>query len=282
MFRVPINLIKLMRRKFFRASASTEGRRVSRIEFSAKSVLDPAERTFSVRTGTFFIPMHSIKNTRTDNVYLLRKKRVQFAVLIFLLMTMCSIHAQKAMTIPEISEFKKSVKSVAEKTLTISSDFDQYKHMEFLSNDIKTVGRMQFKAPNLVKWSYIEPFQYSVIFKEGKLLINDEGKKSDVNIGSNQLFKKLNQLIVKSINGDMFDDDEFVMNFSQTDSNTIVTFDSKNTELKKYIKQFVLHFNKQNYAVVEIKMTEPSDDYTRIVFKNRNENQTIKDEVFSN
>ncbi|MET2985338.1 outer membrane lipoprotein carrier protein LolA [Aureibaculum conchae] len=203
-------------------------------------------------------------------------------IVTFLFLGITVIHAQKTMTAQEIVEFKKNVKSVAAKTKTISSDFDQYKHMEFLSNDIKTSGKMQFKVPNLVKWSYTKPFLYSVIFKEGKLLINDEGKKSDVNIGSNKLFKKLNQLIVKSISGDMFDNTEFTMNFVKTTNNYVVTFDSKDAELKKYIKQFVLHFNKQNYAVIEVKMVEPSDDYTQIVFKNRKENQTIKDEVFSN
>ena len=123
---------------------------------------------------------------------------------------------------------------------------------------------------------------YSIVFKEGKLLINDEGKKSDVAIGSNQLFKKLNVLIVKSISGDMFDDTEFTMNFMQTTGSVIVTFNSKDSELKKYIKQFVLYFNDKSYAVTEVKMIEPSEDYTHIVFKNRKENQIIKDEVFSN
>ncbi len=205
--------------------------------------------------------------------------KVIFTVLFFVATV---IHAQTAMTIQEIADFKNNVKSVAEKTKTISSDFDQYKHMEFLSNDIITSGKMQFKAPRLVKWSYTNPFQYSIIFKEGKLLINDEGKKSDVSIGSNTLFKKLNELIVKSISGNMFDDGEFTMNFTKSTNKYLVTFISKDVELKKYIKQFVLHFDKESNAVIEVIMVEPSDDYTRIVFKNRVENQTIKDEVFSN
>jgi len=211
------------------------------------------------------------------------KLKLMFRVIFtFLFLATTAIYAQKAMTANEISDFKKTVKSVAKKTSTISSDFDQFKHMEFLSDDIKTSGKMQFKAPNLVKWSYTKPFQYSVIFKEGQLLINDEGKKSDVNIGSNQLFKKLNVLIVKSISGDMFDDAEFAMNFNKTENHAIITFNSKDVELKKYISKFVLHFDKFSHTVVEVIMVEPSEDYTRIVFKNRKENQTIEDEVFTN
>ena len=213
--------------------------------------------------------------------YLKLKHMPKLILILFLCLGTASF-AQNAMTAQEITNFKQRVKTVAQKTKTIGSDFDQYKHMEFLSNDIKTSGKMLFKSPNLVKWSYTNPFQYSVIFKEDKLLINDEGKKSDVNIGSNQLFKKLNQLIVKSISGDMFDAAEFTMNFSKNAEAYIVTFDSKDEELKKYIKQFVLHFETEKHTVVEVRMIEPSDDYTQIVFKNRKENQVIKDEVFRN
>ena len=196
---------------------------------------------------------------------------------------MGSLTAQETkMTSAEIINFKENVKVMASKTKTIISDFIQYKHMDFLSDDIKTSGKILFKAPNLVKWAYTHPFQYSVIFKGDKLLINDEGKKSDVKIGSSQLFKKLNQLIVNSISGTMFNDDEFIMTFTKTAKFYQVQFSSKDTTLKKYIKQFVLSFDKSSYAVFEVKMIEPSDDYTKIVFKNRKENQIIKNEVFDN
>lgn len=201
---------------------------------------------------------------------------------LFFLLVMGTLSAQTKMTSTEINSFKEKVKVTASKTKTIISDFTQYKHMDFLSEDIKTSGKMLFKSPNLVKWAYTNPFQYSVIFKEDKLLINDEGKKSDVKIGSSQLFKKLNQLIVNSISGNMFNADEFIMTFIKTDKYYQVQFLSKDAALKKYIKQFVLNFDKNKYSVIEVKMVEPSDDYTKIVFKNRKENQAIKNEVFNN
>ncbi len=205
-----------------------------------------------------------------------------YKTLFFLLVMTTTLSAQTKMTSTEINSFKEKVKVTASKTKTIISDFTQYKHMNFLSDDIKTSGKILFKSPNLVKWAYTNPFQYSVIFKGDKLLINDEGKKSDVKIGSSQLFKKLNQLIVNSISGTMFNDDEFIMTFTKTTKSYQVQFSSKDATLKKYIKQFVLNFDKSSYAVFEVKMIEPSDDYTKIVFKNRKENQVIKNEVFNN
>ena len=193
-----------------------------------------------------------------------------------------SFSQEKKLTFSEIKLLKESVKAKSKKTKTILSDFIQLKHLDFLSNDIETFGKLAYKAPNLVKWEYTKPYTYSVIFKEGKLLINDGGKKNSVNISSSKLFKKLNELIIRSISGDMFDDEEFDISYSKSNREYIVKFNSKNDNLNKYIKQFVIHFTLNSYEVHQIKIIEPTDDYTKIVFKNRKENSILDNAVFSN
>ncbi|MCF6346968.1 MAG: outer membrane lipoprotein carrier protein LolA [Flavobacteriaceae bacterium] len=207
----------------------------------------------------------------------------KFIFYIYSLLIIVSVHAQQTqMSQAEIDIFKSRVKTIANNTKTILSDFTQYKHLEFLSNDIKTSGKMSFKAPNLIKWEYTDPYKYSVIFKEDQLLINDDGKKSDVKIGSSKMFKKLNHLIVNSVSGNLFDDNEFDISYYKTDSFYVVKFTSKDKNLSKYIKEFILHFDKRKLHVTEVKMVEPSDDYTQILFKNRQDNIPLKDEVFTN
>jgi outer membrane lipoprotein carrier protein len=139
-----------------------------------------------------------------------------------------------------------------------------------------------FKAPGLVKWEYTHPYQYSVIFKEDKLLINDGGTKSDVDIGSSKMFKKLNQLIVNSVKGTMFDDDDFEISYAKVDKAYKATFVPKDKKIAGYIAAFELLFNKNDGTVQEVKMIEPSLDFTRIVFSNRVLNGTVKDAVFNN
>lgn len=200
--------------------------------------------------------------------------------IIYLLLFMVStIHAQTKMTTIEATLLKEKVKALASKTSTITSDFVQYKHLNFLSNDIVTNGNLAFKMPNLVKWSYVDPFVYSVIFKDENLYINDEGQKSDVNLSSSKLFKQLNKLIVNSVKGDMFDDNEFEINYFKIADNSDVHFTPINKKISKYIKAFHIQFNSKG-DVMEIKMIEPSDDYTRIVFSNRVLNKTVSDAVF--
>ncbi len=186
------------------------------------------------------------------------------------------------MTTAEIVAFKEKVVVVSKATNSMKSDFVQYKHLDFLENDIKTSGKMSFKKPNLVKWEYTNPYKYSVIFTKEKLLINDGGTKSDVNIGSNKMFKKLNQLIVNSVQGNMFNDADFKVKYAKFPNYYKVVFIPKDKKIAKYIASFVLHFSKKEAAVLEVKMIEPSQDYTRIVFKNRVINSNISDAVFTN
>ncbi len=190
------------------------------------------------------------------------------------------LSAQIKMTTIEAKALKTSVKQQADATTTITSDFTQYKHLDFLSEDIQSKGKLAFKAPDLVKWEYIQPFSYSIIFKNQTLYINDDGDKSDMNVGGNKIFTQLNQLITASIRGDLFDDEQFDISYFKKDGNSLVHFMPKDVQFAEFIKTFHITFNPTG-EVVAVKMIEPSDDYTQIVFSGRETNQPLSDADFT-
>ncbi|RMA65722.1 outer membrane lipoprotein carrier protein LolA [Ulvibacter antarcticus] len=208
--------------------------------------------------------------------------RTKYLLLFFVLTTGVFCAQEKVMSAAEIVTFKKQVETTSKATNTIKSDFVQYKHMDFLENDIETSGQLAFKAPGLVKWEYTKPFKYSVIFKEDKLLINDGGTKSKVDIGSSKMFKKLNELIVNSVRGSMFNDSDFDISYSTMNKFNKAVFTPKDKKMAGYIASFELLFDKNDAAVLEVKMVEPSSDFTRIVFSKRVVNSDIPDAVFNN
>lgn len=206
-----------------------------------------------------------------------------YIMILFLSISSFFAEAQEQkMSEVEITSFKQSVNAVAKKITTITTDFVQYKHMDFLSKDIETSGKMFFKEPNSLKWQYKKPYNYSIIFKNGKILIDDEGKKSSHNIGNNKIFGKINKLIVGSVSGNMFDDKEFTISFFKTKTNNMTRLIPKDAALKKHIKQIELTFDNSDFTVVQVKLIESSDDYTRIVLKNKTLNAKIDDSIFTN
>lgn len=193
--------------------------------------------------------------------------------------SMITAGAQTKMSLSEANDLKALVKKQAEMTETITSDFVQYQHIDFLSNDIESSGRMAFKSPNMVRWEYLQPDPYSIVFKNGKLYTDQNGKKSSMDMGSNKVFTQLNQLITSSIKGDMFDTDEFTITYYHKSADNEVHFMPKDEQFAEFINSIHITFNNQG-EVAAVKMLEPSGDFTRIVFRNRKVNVPLAKDVF--
>ncbi len=206
------------------------------------------------------------------------------SIILFLIWcTSLQIGAQEQkMDETETVVFKKAVNEVAKKIKTLSNDFTQFKHLDFLSKDIETSGKMLFKEPNLLLWQYVKPYKYSIVFKNGKININDDGKKNTMDASGSKIFAKINKLIIGSVSGDMFDDKEFAITYFKNKTQIITKLIPKDAALKKYIKQIELTFDKEEATVLQIKLLESSNDFTKILLKNKVLNAKIEDAAFTN
>nr|WP_314492842.1 outer membrane lipoprotein carrier protein LolA [uncultured Chryseobacterium sp.] len=185
-----------------------------------------------------------------------------------------------AMTSAEAKTFVTKVSSETQQIKTLQSDFVQTKKMDFLDKNIVTQGKMSLKSPTTLSWKYTKPYQYSIIFKDNKIFINDQGKKTSVDAKS-KTFEKINKLIVGSSNGKMFSDPEFSVIYLKNTNSNIAKFTPKSAQLLKYIKQIELYFPKNQSTVSQVNMTEASGDTTNIVFKNTKINAPIPASEFS-
>lgn len=210
----------------------------------------------------------------------MKSRVIAFFFLIFVSNIM--VAQEQKMSAAEITSFKTEVEKESKSIKTIKTDFIQYKHMDFLSKDIETSGKMSFKAPNLLNWQYTKPYNYSIVFKNNKVYINDQGKKNTVDAGNSKLFEKINKMIVGSVSGNVFDDKEFTISYFKTKEFYITKLLPKTKEVQKYIKQIDLFFPINDVTVSQVKLIEPSGDFTKIVFKNKQLNAKIDDSAFSN
>ena len=207
--------------------------------------------------------------------------KTKFFLVVFFMMSLSILAQEQKMSTSEIATFKATVEKETKNIKSLKTDFIQYKHMDFLAKDIETSGKMAFKAPNVLNWQYTKPYQYSIIFKNNKIYINDQGNKSTVDAKS-KMFQKINKLIVGSVSGNMFDDNEFSIAYFKTKEFYIAKLIPKTTTVKKYIKEVDLYFPINDATVSQVKLIEPSGDFTRIVFKNKQINVKIDESAFTN
>lgn len=205
---------------------------------------------------------------------------IKYITLLFISFQFIAFGQEVELSGSEATKFRTMVEEGTKDLKSIKTDFVQKKHMEFLTNDIESKGKMYLNAEGMLRWQYSEPNKYSIIFKNNKIFIDDNGKKSTVD-GDQKMFQKISKLISGSVRGNLFDDDEFDIRYYKKDNTIFVKLTPKNKEMTKYISKVILTFQKNDSTVSQVKLIEPSGDYTLIMFKDKQLNVPIDAKVFS-
>ncbi|SDB60996.1 Outer membrane lipoprotein-sorting protein [Flavobacteriaceae bacterium MAR_2010_188] len=209
----------------------------------------------------------------------MKLKNKGMLMLVLLVFTAFSF-AQQQLSASEQKSFTEKVKISAEETRSIISDFVQDKHISVLSDVVKSEGKMVLLMPDKIRWEYLTPTSNIAIFSGNKLYVNDDGKKNEFDLDGNKIFKSFNSLIINSIKGDMFDENQFEITYFDKSENYMVRFIPKEKRLKKLISAFELKFDKVSAVVEEVKLIESANDFTTIRFLNRKTNVEVKPSEF--
>ena len=205
-------------------------------------------------------------------------------LIIAFLMISCIINAQEKgfKEISNAEKVKTELARLTENTKTIQSLFVQEKHLSFLSENIISKGEFLFRSPNQLRWEYSEPFEYIIVFNDKNILIKDENKISTFDTESNKMFSEINNMMIGTIQGNLFADNErFDAKYFENSTQYLLELEPKLPEMKNMLKQILIYIDKSDVSVSKIKMIESSDDYTSIEFVNRKLNQDIDNNIFN-
>lgn len=204
-------------------------------------------------------------------------------LLLLITLALCSFQTGKDAYVPmkDVAAFRSGIQKMAAATSSIKADFKQEKYLSILANKIESEGKIQFKKPNLLKWEYTVPYQYSIILNGKQLIINDQGKVNSFDVASSQSFKQINELIINSVQGNVLDEKQFNIQYLEGKEKFLAKLTPKEEQMKKFLKEIWVYFDKDDFTVSSIKMIEPEDDYTLITFANKKMNENIPNEVFS-
>ena len=170
--------------------------------------------------------------------------------------------------------------TASKSTKTIDSDFIQYKHLDILENDIESTGHFCFQASDKVRWEYFKPYKYLIIMNGGIMWINDGNKTQKFDTGSNKMFKEINDLMVGMLQGKILESKNFKISFFENSKQILAKLIPLSAEMKEFLSEINLYFDKKDYSVSKIKMLEHSGDYTLIEFFNRKTNIDIPKSKF--
>lgn len=208
-------------------------------------------------------------------------KIVSTIICLILFATIINAQEDGFYNVNDINKVKSELSKLTDNTSTIQSQFIQEKHLSFLTENIISKGKFYFKSPDKLRWEYSEPFEYIIVFNDKNIFIKDEAKISTFDTESNKMFNEINNMMIGTIQGNLFTDNErFNVSYFENSTQYLLDLEPKLPEMKSMLKTIKIYIDKSDISVAKIKMIESSDDYTSIDFKNRKLNQTIDDWKF--
>ncbi|MBA5628785.1 LolA family protein [Moheibacter lacus] len=201
---------------------------------------------------------------------------------LFFFFMLIGVFAQAQLSSSEIKTLKSNINAATADLKSLQSDFVQTKHLDFMENDVKSNGKLFYKANSKIRWEYTTPFHYYVIFNNEKMFVNDNGKKKETELSKSKLLKDLNKIMLGTVQGaNVLDETKFKISYAKSGSNFLAKMLPIDKTIKKYIQQIDLTFDGKTYLLKKIKTIEPSLDYTLIEFSNQKKNATVPEDKFA-
>lgn len=185
------------------------------------------------------------------------------------------------LTAAESAALKAKITASTQGLQSLQSDFTQTKQLSYMDNAIRSTGKLYFKAPDKIRWEYVSPAPYVVVFDGRTMHTVQGGRTKTTNLTANRRMKGLNGLLLGSIQGgDMLDESQFVITYYRDRANYVAELAPKDKSLNKYIQHVELTFDGTSLLLSEVTLTDSAGDSTQLVFTNRRQNASIPDVTF--
>ncbi|MBK7297319.1 MAG: outer membrane lipoprotein carrier protein LolA [Flavobacteriales bacterium] len=183
---------------------------------------------------------------------------------------LCGFSAQAQDRIP-IDRSDATVQALLEHSRTTTSlkaDFVQEKHLKMLATPVVSTGIIRFKKPGQLRWQ-VDDTEPSVAVVDGKtVMISKAGKEDDVTAADRQAFSAITNLIEGIVSGELLDGKSMVATFFTTKEGLLVELLPTDPRMAKRLKQVTLLFDTTTHILRELRMEQPSGEFTLTRFSN--------------
>jgi len=189
--------------------------------------------------------------------------------------------AQTFTPVKDAAALQKKIVEASGKITTIQCDFTQEKKMIMLTEKSVSKGKFYFKKDSKVRLEYLVPVKNMIVMNSGKMMMADDKKTQQMDMHRSKVFQQLNNIIVGSINGSLFNGKDFSVSFSESNNQVRVELKPLSKMLKNFLSTIVLVLEKKDFTAVRIEMNEASGDNTILSFSSKQINGVVDDALFA-
>ena len=169
----------------------------------------------------------------------------------------------------------KKITSASSQLKSLKVNFTQEKTSKVFTSKVTSSGKMSYKKPNYLLWSYTSPTAYSIILNDkGAFFKNAKGSMKNKAIG------ELGGLLARTVGGDgLVASSDFSVEYYQK-SDIVVVMKPKVKKMQDMYSKIEVFLNPTTYLATKVKITEKNGDVTVINFSGHQKNVTIADSEF--
>ena len=189
--------------------------------------------------------------------------------------------SQTKLTAEQQKQIIEKVNKSASAASSMQCDFQQTKKMKLLSKEMQSKGVMYFKRPNLLRWQYTAPYDYTFILNGDKVQLKSAKSTKNIDVQGNKMFRQISSIILNSVTGGSLKSSaDFSVEVCKSAEGYFARMYPKKKEVKQIYQAIEVYFNPQLTLISSVKMIEKTGDVTIVKLTNTKTNIALDEKLF--
>jgi len=210
----------------------------------------------------------------------MNKIQTTFSVIAMLLLVSFSPSKKGYELSKNPKEILARLKNTADKTKTIVADFTEEIFLSAFSRPQISTGKFHYKASDKIRWTQKTPFEYIIMINDELLRIKNDGIEQ-TNVGSKRMSRKVNEFMLKMVNGDYQDDKNIKTTVYESASKYLLEMTPTSKPMNKIYTKYEMYFSKSNNRLESIIFFQPDGDKKITTFSHQKYNTPIDSSIFT-
>ena len=172
------------------------------------------------------------------------------------------------------------IKQANEKHTSITSTFNQTKHMPILGEKILSKGSFYYSKPEQLAMVYEDPKGDLLLINNDKMVMVTSGKRREASTKSNAKTRGMKNILASFIQGDVMLVEADKITCKETPKHIVVTAEIGKSNKSK-IDKVVASYDKSDYTIAVIRTEDPDGTYTEYELVSKQLNTPVDQKVFN-